>query len=668
MNKEFIPSKFAFDIVGTYLPIIQSISIVANEINFIYVNAECNKEICGIMTNRVKSAEFALQMTIRNIVDEESFRQKSYQAALFHFENILINVKEFTKKVSKFKSFRKFSNAGEVKKNFEKLTLEYDACVKDLHFAIDIVSMFDKEEEYRKVDKALKDINETLKIFYAETHDFKCDAHYTNHKVQDVDNKLDILQRRIELLYKTQSDDELKKIDSSELTDPPYSSRNNIRAIKKIYKTMEVDCKDINQSNNTKSILVILQKLTPVLPYILHFYGLSKVDTRDVMVFEWAEYGSLKDLYDSYDIPWGRKIQIIRDICRGLVWLRSFDLYHHDLRCENVLVLRNLDPKLGNFKHAHMKEEEIKKISDAATTTFNWMAPELIQKYKEGKYKENIYRFNCEMFSFGMLIWELCYEKLPYKNWNPVKISNHVLGGNRERLVRGKFENTKDLKIQENFITIIENMWKQVPEQRIEVTKLHLILEELALSYQIRVEEPMLLKDGNYNFEGEEEDATSINLVINFEKGIELHKEKNYKEAWKCFEENADLGNISAKYWKGYYLSNGYDGVVKKDKEKAMELLKEAADNGDPYGYKLDDAQFRYVGLLIESLKNNADDEDTKQDKRKKILHYLKLAADNNNVTAMQLLGDIYINGKLEVQKNEELGSLYLKLAKINMN
>ncbi|CAG8616442.1 2107_t:CDS:2, partial [Acaulospora morrowiae] len=318
--------------------------------------------------------------------------------------------------------------------------------------------------------------------------------------------------KKLELSSKTQPDVEPKRIDSSELTDPPALSRQNTRAVKKFYKAIEVRCKDFNESSYTESILVTLQNLTSVCPYILRFYGLSKVDTRDVMVFEWAEYGSLKDIYEGYYIPWHRKIQIIRDICCGLVFLRNSDLFHHDLRCENVLMTRNLEPKLGNFKYARKKGAETKNLSNVVKIIYNWMAPELIKKYMDEKYKENVYTFNCEMFSFGMLFWELCYEKSPYKNWNPEKISRQVLSGNREKLVRGKFVNTEDKEIQEEFITLIAKMWKQIPEQRIEIQKLHSKLEELASSYPIRVEDPMLLKDGSYNFEVEEEEITSINL------------------------------------------------------------------------------------------------------------------------------------------------------------
>ncbi|RIB15674.1 hypothetical protein C2G38_1562076 [Gigaspora rosea] len=175
----------------------------------------------------------------------------------------------------------------------------------------------------------------------------------------------------------------------------------------------------------------------------------------------------------------------------------------------------------------------------------------------------------------------------------------------------------------------------------------------------------MLLKNGQLNFEGEEKNAPAFDLIMDLDKGLELHEKKNYEQAWKCFKENADLGNLSAKYWQGYYLSHGYEGVVKEDQMKAMELFKEAADNDHPRGYKTDDAQYRYAFLLLSNLKKD-DEEEIKKENCHKIIHYLKLATDNKNADAMYTLGDFYLNGKLRLQKNEKLGLSYLKLAADN--
>ncbi|CAG8836772.1 23501_t:CDS:2, partial [Gigaspora margarita] len=68
----------------------------------IYKNAECNKNICLIMTNQVKDAERAIE-TIINIDDEETFHQRKYYIVFKRFENILANVKEFTKNLSMLK-------------------------------------------------------------------------------------------------------------------------------------------------------------------------------------------------------------------------------------------------------------------------------------------------------------------------------------------------------------------------------------------------------------------------------------------------------------------------------------------------------------------------------------------------------------------------------------
>lgn len=39
------------------------------------------------------------------------------------------------------------------------------------------------------------------------------------------------------------------------------------------------------------------------------------------------------------------------------------------------------------------------------------------------------------IISFGMLLWELGYEKLPYEGWSIERISDHVLNGKREKLL-----------------------------------------------------------------------------------------------------------------------------------------------------------------------------------------------------------------------------------------
>ncbi|KAF0508972.1 kinase-like protein [Gigaspora margarita] len=415
------------------------------------------------------------------------------------------------------------------------------------------------------------------------------------------------------------------KIDPSELTEPYISRDQDYRGsehypvIKKFYKrSIEVAYKPTRDYKYSISELAILRKLGQS-PYILHFYGLSNVDNHEVMIFDWAEYGTLKELYNIYHIPWTRKIKIIRDICRGLAYLRSVNIFHYDIRCKSVFVSHNLDPKLGNFRCARRKEADFMPSSDI----FHWMAPEQI---------------------------------------------NHILSGKREILSQGNFSDPDDKKIQLEFIEIIGKVWKHVPHERIAIEKLHQKLEELTVTYPIPHNACVFLHKKMSN-------ASDMNItntlnsefkripnehssLISLEEGIKLHRNKNYESAWKCFIENANLGNHTAKYWQGYYLNYGY-GVVKQNIEEAKQLYKEAADSDHH------DAKYRYVVLLINDLKKE-ENENNQKEFYAEILHYLKLAANSKHLDAMYHLGAIYTKGKLNVQQNRELGLEYLRVAAEN--
>ncbi|CAG8589319.1 16062_t:CDS:2, partial [Dentiscutata heterogama] len=72
------------------------------------------------------------------------------------FENILKKVKNYTKFISKLKSYKINLSTTEVINQYTRLTEEFDACVDELHFVIDVTDRNDIEDA-KIIDKALID-------------------------------------------------------------------------------------------------------------------------------------------------------------------------------------------------------------------------------------------------------------------------------------------------------------------------------------------------------------------------------------------------------------------------------------------------------------------------------------------------------------------------------
>ncbi|RIB10126.1 hypothetical protein C2G38_2206943 [Gigaspora rosea] len=74
-----------------------------------------------------------------------------------------------------------------------------------------------------------------------------------------------------------------------------------------------------------------------------------------------------------------------------------------------------------------------------------------------------------------------------------------------------------------------------------------LLNQKLDIVMQSQIAKPSNGEDDNANFM-DLDNALSFNFVMDLAKGIELHNQKDYKNAWKCFKKNTNLGNLSAKY------------------------------------------------------------------------------------------------------------------------
>lgn len=238
-----------------------------------------------------------------------------------------------------------------------------------------------------------------------------------------------------------------------EFSDPPEMVKRGNKVIKKLRKGEEValkkrilDKEEKRQINDILSQVTILKKLKES-KYIVKFYGFVK-DEEEIMymVTEWFEYGNLKEYYTAYGpLGWLEKSQIAIDISRGLTFLHTVSILHHDIRSENILITRHRCAKLANFTLSRGFRDFSTHVK-ATIDNVRWMAPEKLKDHN------NLYTAKCEIYSFGMVLWEIAEGKLPFQKENDiVQIRNLIV----------------DQKFRPSFSLGVPNEWVKIAYQGI---------------------------------------------------------------------------------------------------------------------------------------------------------------------------------------------------------
>ncbi|CAG8605991.1 17881_t:CDS:2 [Rhizophagus irregularis] len=590
--------------IKPFVPLIAVVTTVISEIITIYEDAQYNKKICNALMDRVQTAESAIKtLNRRKQENEKNFLSKEYYKAFVKFTDVMKKIKDFIRDISQLQGYKKFIHASSIKDKFNHLVDEFDTVMSDLHFTLTVAN-----EVQREIDqKALADdIAEMTKFLERIEGGITAGNNQINTVLQEViliKNQIETFTDIKRSYLPIPETIKATTIDPKELTDPIGGKASDRRGKKE--------------------------------PFILK-----------------------KTLKNSIEVS------IALGICRGITFLHSCNIYHHDVRCENVMMTWHLEPKLTNFEYARLTTDSTSNVTNL-TEIVHWLAPEKLRS-------ANVQRYNakCEIFSFGMLLWELAFEKVPYENWDMNKIRDHVLANKREKISFGK-ESSNIQKLQQGYAKIIVAAWQDDPQIRASLQEIFLELHSLYTEFCSTVNSsPVLKPDKSLDLDGSKATAPvsisdegglelpdmedfSIDAIVEImplEEGIAAHKKKEFQVAWECFNAHSDLGNTTAKYWKGYYLWEGY--ACEKDRVEASNLFKEAADDGLP------DAQLRYAFSLVGNPGAKFD--------KGVFIEYLTKAAENNNSTAQFNLGDLYMHGKLNVPKNEELGIKYLKLAALS--
>ncbi|XP_077218354.1 uncharacterized protein LOC143852692 isoform X2 [Tasmannia lanceolata] len=188
-------------------------------------------------------------------------------------------------------------------------------------------------------------------------------------------------------------------------------------------------------------------------PNILLFMGAVTSPQRLCIVTEFLPRGSLFRLLqrNTSRLDWRRRVHMALDIARGMNYLHhcSPPIIHRDLKSSNLLVDKNWTVKVGDFGLSRLKHETYLTTKNGKGTP-QWMAPEVLRNEPSDE-KSDIY-------SFGVILWELVTEKIPWDNLNSMQVIAAV-GFMNQRL-----EIPKDLDAQ--WVSIIESCWHSDPQSR----------------------------------------------------------------------------------------------------------------------------------------------------------------------------------------------------------
>jgi tRNA A-37 threonylcarbamoyl transferase component Bud32 len=146
-------------------------------------------------------------------------------------------------------------------------------------------------------------------------------------------------------------------------------------------------------------------------PNVLQFLGTASSPPELVIVMEFMSRGSLyRIIHDkAIDLPWLRMKQMALDIARGMNYLHCSDpiIIHRDLKSHNLLVDEHFKVKVCDFGLSTMVKRHLDKFTAMTPVgTPCWTAPEVL--------RNEPYTERADVFSFGVVLWELVTREDPY--------------------------------------------------------------------------------------------------------------------------------------------------------------------------------------------------------------------------------------------------------------
>ncbi|XP_077221085.1 protein kinase superfamily protein [Tasmannia lanceolata] len=207
-----------------------------------------------------------------------------------------------------------------------------------------------------------------------------------------------------------------------------FASGSHSRIYRGIYKQRAVAVKMVRIPERDESTRALLEKqfasevrlLSRLYhPNIVQFIAACKKPPVYCIITEYMSQGTLR-MYlhkkDPYSLSTETILRLALDISRGMRYLHSQGVIHRDLKSHNLLLNDGMRVKVADFGTSCLETQC--RASKGNAGTYRWMAPEMI--------KEKPCTRKVDVYSFGIVLWELSTALVPFQGMTPVQAAYAV--------------------------------------------------------------------------------------------------------------------------------------------------------------------------------------------------------------------------------------------------
>ncbi|KAH9134739.1 hypothetical protein LEN26_006715 [Aphanomyces euteiches] len=222
-----------------------------------------------------------------------------------------------------------------------------------------------------------------------------------------------------------------------------------IVAVKRFHDVIPNNC-----TNMEESVLKEIKSWKDVAneQYILTLIGVCTKISPPIIVSELCETNVRRYVRNNPEML----LPTIYQFARGLACLHDAGIIHRDLKGDNVLVTFQKTVAIADAKLSRTTDSLTRTTSQRrAEGTLNWMCPEQYFKHENLSFKSDVW-------SFGMTVWEIVCNDIPFGIATEHEFANDIFGSDVDRPEKREKFNSE----LERLWTLIDKCWKLDPTSR----------------------------------------------------------------------------------------------------------------------------------------------------------------------------------------------------------